>query len=524
MARLGLLPGCSAGGLRLSGWLFVWALAAALCRGEGSGGILQLPAAPSAAAGWTSSRHLPDSTTHLPWSSPRQATTTPADAPRPSFLRSSTPAATATLPRQLAASPEVIKVSHDTPLPRQARPLVERSRPTAGVPRPSGSNEPPELSLQPAANAQRAVVAYVAQPPQRAPAEGDAQDVFGDELDDLLPGEELVPSDESVEPGLGLPAEVEGLPAAEPLAAPRPTPANPPIETLQEPTWPAGPPDQLPSLNDNDLPPLDQRPADGSAIEPIPGPPAVAPDETVPWESAQLEGEAAFDCPDEIRVFQQAWDELRQKPLSSISLDITPSMRPTKDAEQAEQARQELTSRTSSRTWHDKRGRVLAEGQLQDFRDGEVWVQTPQGPVEPLSWYDLSNEDLCYVSSSWELPKEFSPATGPFQVRNWTMLTFTWTASAVCHKPLYFEEVQLERYGHSAGPVSQAMLSGVHFFGNIFFLPYHFGLNPPNECQYALGYYRPGSCAPWMLPAIPLSARGARMQTSALVGGLLWLP
>jgi hypothetical protein len=286
------------------------------------------------------------------------------------------------------------------------------------------------------------------------------------------------------------------------------------------------PPDKLPNL-EGGPPSPGPLPNDGSTIEPLPGRPEIAP-EYLPGDEPlgpeELELEATIDCPGEIEVFREAWEELRNRPLSSISLDITPSMRPTKDPEDAEQARQALISHTAPRTWRDKRGRVLAEGRLQDYRNGDVLVETQEGRVEPVSWYELSNEDLCYVSSSWELPKEFSPEAGPFQVRNWTMLTFTWTASAVCHKPLYFEEVQLERYGHSAGPVSQAVLSGVHFFGNIFFLPYHMGLYPPNECQYALGYYRPGSCAPWLLPAIPLSARGARMQAAALIGGIALLP
>ena len=116
------------------------------------------------------------------------------------------------------------------------------------------------------------------------------------------------------------------------------------------------------------------------------------------------------------------------------------------------------------------------------------------------------------------------PETGEYEVRNWTLSTFTWKASGLCHKPLYFEEVQLERYGHTAGPVKQTFLSGAHFFGSLFFLPYEMGLNPPNECQYELGYYRPGDCAPWLLHAIPLSARGARMQLGAVTSGITLVP
>ena len=95
----------------------------------------------------------------------------------------------------------------------------------------------------------------------------------------------------------------------------------------------------------------------------------------------------------------------------------------------------------------------------------------------------------------------------------------TWKASALCHKPLYFEQIQLERYGHTSGPWSQPFLSGGHFILNIAALPYKMGINPMNECQYALGYYRPGSCAPWLLSPIPLSLRGAAAEAGAIFGG-----
>jgi hypothetical protein len=99
----------------------------------------------------------------------------------------------------------------------------------------------------------------------------------------------------------------------------------------------------------------------------------------------------------------------------------------------------------------------------------------------------------------------------------------TWKSSELMHKPLYFEEVALERYGHTAGPILQPVLSTGHFFANIAVLPYKMGIHPMSECQYALGYYRPGNCAPWQIPAVPLSGRGALMQAGVVTGvaGLL---
>ena len=48
--------------------------------------------------------------------------------------------------------------------------------------------------------------------------------------------------------------------------------------------------------------------------------------------------------------------------------------------------------------------------------------------------------------------------------------------------------------------------------------------HPPHECRYALGYYRPGSCAPYLIPPVPLSLRGALLEAGAVVGGVFLIP
>ena len=101
---------------------------------------------------------------------------------------------------------------------------------------------------------------------------------------------------------------------------------------------------------------------------------------------------------------------------------------------------------------------------------------------------------------------------------------FTWKASALCHKPLYFEDVHLERYGHSWGPRVQPVISGAKFFLTIPLLPYKMGLYPPCECIYSLGYYRPGSCAPYMLDPFPLSIRAALVEGAAVTGAAFLIP
>jgi hypothetical protein len=123
-----------------------------------------------------------------------------------------------------------------------------------------------------------------------------------------------------------------------------------------------------------------------------------------------------------------------------------------------------------------------------------------------------------------DFPFECEGRRPPFQPRNWAPVTYMWKASGLCSKPLYFEQVQLERYGHDWGPVLQPFVSGAHFFGTIPILPYKMGLQPPNECDYSLGYYRPGSCAPYMIEPLGFTWRAAAFQAGAVTGAAFAIP
>ena len=111
-----------------------------------------------------------------------------------------------------------------------------------------------------------------------------------------------------------------------------------------------------------------------------------------------------------------------------------------------------------------------------------------------------------------------------FEPRRFATTTFTWKAAGYCHKPLYFEHWNLERYGHSHGFVADSFLSAAHFFARIPALPYEMGVELPWECVYPVGYYRPGSCAPWTVPAVPVSCRGLAVEAAAATGIVFILP
>ncbi len=120
-----------------------------------------------------------------------------------------------------------------------------------------------------------------------------------------------------------------------------------------------------------------------------------------------------------------------------------------------------------------------------------------------------------------DLPQDCPLGNDVFQGRCWCPTTFAWTASSLCHKPLYFDDTSLEVYGHMWGPWVQPILSGARFFGTFFILPYEMGLELPGECIYALGDYRPGDCAPYQLDPLPLSIRAALFEAGAWTGGAI---
>ena len=146
---------------------------------------------------------------------------------------------------------------------------------------------------------------------------------------------------------------------------------------------------------------------------------------------------------------------------------------------------------------------------------------------EALKKQKLSDIDLdieVRARRGFEVPKDCSLADDAFQPRDWEHTDFVWTASGLCHKPLYFEERHLERYGHSTGPYTQPLVSGAHFFGSVLMLPWNMGLKLPDECEYALGHYEPGNCAPYMIPALPITARAALFELGAAAGLVYLLP
>lgn len=96
-----------------------------------------------------------------------------------------------------------------------------------------------------------------------------------------------------------------------------------------------------------------------------------------------------------------------------------------------------------------------------------------------------------------------------------------WHPSDICHYPLRFEEAMLERHGHVRLGYLQPLVSGVRFFTTIPMIPYLNTLQPRHQPVYALGNYRPGSCAPMLRDTIPYDKHAAVVEAMA-VAGFFW--
>jgi len=211
--------------------------------------------------------------------------------------------------------------------------------------------------------------------------------------------------------------------------------------------------------------------------------------------------------------------------IATIELNVAPEFGVgPKDKLSTEQKRSNFALTAPVRPWYDYAGRPLADGRLVDLEYDSIIIESSTGERLALSIRELSDSDTVYVSESWGLPVTCSLGDQTLAARSFEPTTVAWKASGLCHKPLYFEEIQLERSGHEWGPAIQPVLSTAHFFTNVAFLPYKMAINPMTECQYALGHYRPGSCAPWSIEPIPLSLKGLAAQGAAIGGAVMILP
>lgn len=325
-----------------------------------------------------------------------------------------------------------------------------------------------------------------------------------------VPREALPPAAEgrgSGNPGLSLPPVQPPQRAIEPLSPPRRSEgaAVPnPFPAAQDPTLDSPLGDSPLGDSPSDREPLKEPGSEQDDLPPVP-----------PSRNDRV----GSSC-DAIRTFAATTD------IRNVKVDSSPSfVQGFQGKDRTESyTKESFIEKSRNRTWRSATGEVVAEGRLVDLVYGTVIIEREDGSRISYLQRKLSDPDQVFVAESWGVPTTCSIGTESVHTRNFASSTMTWKASGACHKPLYFQDVQLERYGHEMGPIAQPVASTLRFFGDIAILPYKMGIHPPNECQYPLGYYRPGSCAPWTVGPVPISLRGAVEQAKFVTGAVFVLP
>ena len=160
----------------------------------------------------------------------------------------------------------------------------------------------------------------------------------------------------------------------------------------------------------------------------------------------------------------------------------------------------------------------------------------PEGvPSEPgETQKKLSADEIAKLNQARPLMEARGTAFSPLgDSRTWLLTQYEWDAPATRHLPLIFEDPNLERLGYTpgirtkwrgeegslhAGTYMQPLISGVHFFGRVPFIPYLYGVDRPLEPIYTLGVDETGSPVPYRRHFVPLSLRGALYQAGATLG------
>ena len=93
-----------------------------------------------------------------------------------------------------------------------------------------------------------------------------------------------------------------------------------------------------------------------------------------------------------------------------------------------------------------------------------------------------------------------------------------WIAPNFYHRPLLFEDINLERYGNQLR--FQNVFSAAHFLGTIPALPYKIGKHGRCHREYTIRHHRPGNCVPYQVERFQFDAPGGFWQaltTAAIV-------
>ncbi|MFP6764922.1 MAG: hypothetical protein VB858_14950, partial [Planctomycetaceae bacterium] len=128
------------------------------------------------------------------------------------------------------------------------------------------------------------------------------------------------------------------------------------------------------------------------------------------------------------------------------------------------------------------------------------------------------------VAENLREPEEIDLSSDEASIRSMEATVFQWQPSNLWHYPLYFEDPGLERSGHSFEHWLQPFYSVGRFGVQLVGIPYQMTLDPICKKRYALGWYRPGECAPKQVGQVPWNTRAVINQAAVTTGAFFALP
>jgi|SRR3954452_12194073 hypothetical protein len=209
------------------------------------------------------------------------------------------------------------------------------------------------------------------------------------------------------------------------------------------------------------------------------------------------------------------------------------------------------TSRQNTRSVHYQTNAIPApprpsvpSGEVQVLPAPPGAAAAPKDPCGAIENKPLNQLGISITEPAGKLPTNLATscwnqintqAAGAPGARCWPVANYNWDATCFYHNPLYFEEVNLERYGYQCGDRSccvtcgrecclQPAASAAHFYGSLLALPYCMSAECPGDCVYTLGHYRPGNCNPWRRHWPPFDPIAAAATAGFWVGMVAAFP
>lgn len=155
------------------------------------------------------------------------------------------------------------------------------------------------------------------------------------------------------------------------------------------------------------------------------------------------------------------------------------------------------------------------DGEKPDLFDRRI---TSIKPTLDFAWGDIKPSKLPPNFFDNEMDK------GEYSERVVSRTVLQWEPTNLWYHPVYFEDVGLERYGHSHRPLLQPFVSSGRFFGQVATLPYQMALRPASSREFALGYYQPGEWAPKKKYQLPFNEEASAAEFLWITGLVLLIP